>query len=160
MSFLRRAPFIKRRSAGSANLYLEMIDVLAQDEFGDGAGEWYCKVGFRFNTDGSVVSLVQIGPTPFGSEVETFLFNWLIGGSASNYDIKITNVVVGTPIGLTVDTRYQLNADRTVYIDASWSGAPSTGSLAQADFDVQLIDHSTGAVLKSDVVALYALAGT
>ena len=146
MTFLRRAPFIKRRSAGSANLYLEMIDVLAQDEFGDGAGEWYCKVGFRFNTDGSVV--------------ETFLFNWLIGGSASNYDIKITNVVVGTPIGLTVDTRYQLNADRTVYIDASWSGAPSTGSLAQADFDVQLIDHSTGAVLKSDVVALYALAGT
>jgi hypothetical protein len=86
----------------------------------------------------------------------------LISGSASNYDIRITNLS-GDPLGpgsLTIDTRYQLDISRLAYIDASWSGSPDTGSSSTSQFDVQLIDHSTGAVLKSDTVTLDAIAGS
>jgi hypothetical protein len=160
MTFLRRAPFIKRRSAGSGNLYLEPINVSVQDSIGDGAGEWYAYAAFQFNSDGSVISIQQTASNP--GSIETLLFNWLISGSASNYDIRITNLS-GDPLGpgsLTIDTRYQLDISRLAYIDASWSGSPDTGSQASSTFDVQLIDHSTGNVLKSNTVTLFALAGS
>jgi hypothetical protein len=159
MTFLRRAPFIKRRSGGG-NLYLEPINVSVQDSIGDGAGEWYAYAGFQFNSDGSVISIQQTASNP--GSIETLLFNWLISGSASNYDIRLTNLS-GDPLGpgsLTIDTRYQLDISRLAYIDASWSGSPGTGSGASCSLDVQLIDHSTGNVLKSNNVVLVAIAGS
>ena len=156
MSFLRRAPFIKRRSSSSGNLYLEAIDVQTQDPLGDGAGSWYALAGFKFKTDGTAVSVTQIDGL---GAVETTLFTWLLSGSSTNFDIKITNNTGDVPTGLTLDTRYQLNVDRQVYVDASWSGSPGTGSGASTTFDIQLLDNATGTVLKSNSAILFALAG-
>lgn len=140
MSFLRRAPFIRRRTSASGVLVNITNKFISSSQNGPGTAT----SAIQYNNNGVSRTAVNGTTTPVPGE-------WLVVGSASEYSVLANNQVsLVDPIGPALDTWWNLGTSREWYISAS--GEDSQSSV----FDVYIRLDSTGQILDSATISLDA----
>lgn len=141
MTFLRRAPFIRRRSVSAAGLVNITDHLISDSQSGPGTAT----VSLAFLSSGALRGYREnLGGNIFYSG------EWLVSGPASNYSVQITNLSgdVGMLSGPASDTWLNLATSR------EWFLGTSGENILTVTFDAQIRLDSTLQVLDTASITL------
>ena len=144
MTFLRRAPFIRRRTSASGILVNITNKFISSEQNGPGTAT----SAIQYNNNGVSRTAVNGTTTVVPGE-------WLVVGSASAYSILANNQVgLIDPTGPALDTWFNLGTSR------EWSISASGDNIQNSVFDVYIRLDSTGQILDSATISLDATSST